>query len=169
MDKRKTSVVSQTPCCSTAHKKWACMRCKNFEFLHKILLVRLEMHQIQDHLNCLAIQCKTVRIRFITWKRWILENEGVGGRSRDAGGRRAGAGAGDRVRVSAGTGPAAETLGSLTASEEEDSAQTMTPVRYLLFILGTICRGGSWSSRPYKCIFRGGSWSNRPYKYFLFF
>ena len=37
-----------------------------------------------------------------------------------------------------GTGPAAgpaawaavETLGSLTASEEEDSAQTMTPVRY---------------------------------------
>ena len=68
---------------------------------------------------------------------------GAGGRARDAGGRRAGAVAGDRVRVWAGTGPAAETLGSLTASEEEDSAQTMTPVRFLLFILGTICRGGS--------------------------
>ena len=68
---------------------------------------------------------------------------GAGGRAWDAGGQRAGMGAGDRVRVWAGTGPAAETLGSLTASEEEDSAQTMTPVRFLLFILGTICRGGS--------------------------
>ena len=75
----------------------------------------------------------------------------TGVRGRDAGARRAGAGAGGRVRdaergglVWAG-GPAAETLGagSLTASEEEDSAQTMTPVRFLLFILGTICRGGS--------------------------
>jgi len=56
--------------------------------------------------------------------------EGAGGRARDAGGRRAGAGAGDRVRVSAGIGPTVETLGSLTASEEEDSAQTMTPVRF---------------------------------------
>ena len=56
--------------------------------------------------------------------------EDAGGRARDAGGRRAGAGAGDRVRVWAGTGPAAETLGSLTASEEEDSAQMMTPVRF---------------------------------------
>jgi len=59
---------------------------------------------------------------------------------RDAGGRCAGAGAGGRVQDAerrgllwAGAGPAAETLGtggSLTASEEEDNAQTMTPVRY---------------------------------------
>ena len=86
----------------------------------------------------------------------------VGVPGRDAGGgargtgslrrRRAGAGAGGRVRdaqrrglVWAGARPTAETLGagSLSASEEEDSAQTMTPVRFLLFILGTICRGGS--------------------------
>jgi len=69
----------------------------------------------------------------------------TGVRGRDAEGRRAGAGARGRGRdaerrglVWAGAGPAAgpaawaavETLGSLTASEEEDSAQTMTPVRY---------------------------------------
>ena len=70
------------------------------------------------------------------------------GRARGAGSlrrRRAGAGARGRGRdaerrglVWAGAGPAAgpaawgamETLGSLTASEEEDSAQTMTPVRF---------------------------------------
>jgi len=56
--------------------------------------------------------------------------EGAGGRARDAVGRRTGAGAENRVRVWAGTGPAAKTLGSLTASEEEDNAQTMTPVRF---------------------------------------
>ena len=76
----------------------------------------------------------------------------TGVRGRDAEGRRAGAGAKGRVRdaerrglVWAGAGLAAETLGagSLTASEEEDSAQTMTPVRFFLFILGTICRGSS--------------------------
>ncbi|XP_066320257.1 uncharacterized protein [Miscanthus floridulus] len=80
-----------------------------------------------------------------------LVGAGTGGvRGRDAGGRRAGAsaGAGRRERrglVWAGVGPVAETLGagSLLSSEEEDNAQTMTPVRFLLFIPGTICRGGS--------------------------
>ena len=77
-----------------------------------------------------------------------VRGQDVGGRARGAGSlrrRRAGAGARGRGRdaerrglVWAGAGPAAgpaawaavETLGSLTASEEEDSAQTMTPVRY---------------------------------------
>ncbi|XP_066316348.1 rRNA 2'-O-methyltransferase fibrillarin-like [Miscanthus floridulus] len=77
---------------------------------------------------------------------------GAEGRVWDAGGRRVGAGARGRVRDTEHRGlvwevarPAAKTLGtgSLSASEEEDSAQTMTPVHFLLFILGTICRGGS--------------------------
>jgi len=64
----------------------------------------------------------------------------VGARVRAPGAGRRAPGAGV-----AGVGPAVETLGagSLSTSEEEDSAQTMTPVRFLLFILGTICRGGS--------------------------
>ena len=70
---------------------------------------------------------------------------GAGRRGVGAGRRRLACGGERRGLVWAGAGPAAETLGagSLTASEEEDSAQTMTPVRFFLFILGTICRGGS--------------------------
>ena len=72
---------------------------------------------------------------------------GAGRRGSARGGGRRGPGAGRRAPRAGvgGAGPVAETLGtgSLTASEEEDSAQTMTPVRFFLFILGTICRGGS--------------------------
>ena len=40
---------------------------------------------------------------------------------------------------------------------EEESAQQVTPVCGLVYIVGMICRGGSRYSCPYKYISRGGS------------
>ena len=54
--------------------------------------------------------------------------------------------------------------GSLTTTEEKRAPKWRQHPCALGFIEGMICRGGSWSSRPYKCICRGGSRSSRPYK-----
>ena len=101
--------------------------------------VRLRPGQLGVGRQRSARPCSAGRIQ--SWGRRCERARGAGSLRR----RRAGAGARGRGRdaerrglVWVGAGPAAgpaawaavETLGSLTASEEEDSAQTMTPVRY---------------------------------------
>jgi len=92
----------------------------------------------------------------------------VGARGPRAGRRAPRAGVGGR-----GTGGGAGSVGSGGNPRQPDGVGGRRPPRRWLpcatlqFILGIICRGGSWSNRPYKYIFRGGSWSNRPYKYFF--
>jgi len=67
---------------------------------------------------------------------WAGCGRGTGGVAGGGNPRRTGPGTGGRVWAGAGAGPAAETLGawgSLTTSEEEDSAQRLTPVRPCIY------------------------------------